>query len=73
LLLKCADGYINGQIPKCHVCGGGRPTFNIQSGKYYCKGYFDDDEFRICGTDFEFDAIKRQDWIKNKDYEIDTL
>lgn len=62
LLLKCTDGVINGQIPKCDKCGGGVPTFNIKNGKYYCRGYIDDDEFMICDTDFEFGEVKRLPW-----------
>lgn len=65
LMLKVADGRIHGAIPKCKKCGGGVPTFNVNKGIYWCSGYLDDIEYRMCNTKYMFQDITRtQPWIE---------
>ena len=51
-----------GRIPKCPKCFGGWPKFDTKTCKYYCKGYYDDDHFHWCKSDFKFEEITRETW-----------
>jgi len=55
---RIAQSTVLGVIPKCPLCGGGRPKYG--SGFWFCEGYRDDTDWRDChwiGLD-----IKRTPW-----------
>lgn len=49
---RVADGRVLGRIPRCPKCFGGRPSYNIYSGTYFCPGYMDDDQLIRCESTF---------------------
>ncbi len=59
-----ADGFALGKIPRCSSCGGGRLRFDKKTGVYSCPGYMEDEKFIHCRKKFEFEDIKRDDWVE---------
>jgi len=62
LLEKVADGMLNGALPRCPKCGGGR--LKVLGNMYICPGFMEDDEFKDC--DFTSMDIKRTAWKASK-------
>jgi len=58
LIDRIAECAVNGGLPKCPKCGGGRLKTN-KSG-YTCPGYYDDDEFKTC--DYTAKSVTRTPW-----------
>ena len=63
LIEKICDGKILGQIPRCPSCFGGRPKFNYMTGKYYCSGFRDDEDFVNCHKSYTLTEITRDAWV----------
>jgi hypothetical protein len=71
---RVADGILLGSIPKCPSCNGGRPRFNIFSGKYFCPGFIDGgyfysdlgDDYVFCNKTFDLKDITRGNFKTNK-------
>lgn len=63
MVAKCADGKQFGRIPTCSKCGGGKLRFNREKGTYACPGYMEDTDFVHCNATFNFEEVKRLDWV----------
>jgi len=63
LVRRVAECSVLGALPQCVKCGGGKLDFDIKSGSYFCKGFFDDDRFVPCPKrKFSFEEIVRIPW-----------
>ena len=63
LIERVADGKQFGRIPTCSSCGGGKPRFDRDIGKYKCPGYMEDTDFVFCKKTTDFYDLKRTDWL----------
>jgi len=66
LLERIAEAKVLGSIPKCSLCGGGRPAWDKKYGYWVCKGYLDDVVWEDCS--FISTSVTRVPWI-NEDGE----
>lgn len=60
LVQRAAEGKVLGAIPRCPLCSGGKPTFDIKTGLYTCKGFMDDDEWAPCS--YSSGSLARIPW-----------
>jgi hypothetical protein len=61
LLDRISHQAVLGAVPRCPVCAGGRPKFDIKTGKFKCSGFYDDDKPVPCAM--EFDSLERLPWV----------
>ena len=66
LAARVAEGRTLGKIPRCEICGLGRPVFNTDTGLYSCKGGFDDTDWRPCSF---LGMLERTQWTKEESSE----
>jgi len=71
LIERVADCINYGCMPKCTECGGGRLRVIYANGKnyghngkgrYYCPGYHDGDEYKMCLWTGDETQIQRTPW-----------
>jgi len=64
LILRIADRFLHGNLPRCPSCHGGILK-EAADGGYYCPGSFEDDEFVRCS--YTADTIERSKWVVEAD------
>ncbi len=52
---RIAECFINGCLPRCPKCNGGRLKLD-KKNHYFCPGSYDDDDFVACCKDFKIDS-----------------
>jgi len=61
LILRIADAVVNGCLPRCPKCSGGRVKQSA-SDSFFCPGYQDDDHFVRCSWSGGATDITRPAW-----------
>jgi len=63
LIMRIAACKIKGALQKCPECFGGNLEYNPKTGKYKCKGFFDDTDYKSCSFSGVEKDVKRNPWV----------
>eukprot|EP01114_Cavostelium_apophysatum_P000890 TRINITY_DN1077_c0_g1_i2.p2 TRINITY_DN1077_c0_g1~~TRINITY_DN1077_c0_g1_i2.p2 ORF type:complete len:114 (-),score=26.94 TRINITY_DN1077_c0_g1_i2:87-428(-) len=61
LQTRVADCILNGNLPRCPKCSGGKVK-QSSANAFYCPGYQDDDKFKTCRWKGTAADITRPPW-----------